>query len=152
MPDLSRKVLRDGIERLVSKGASRIEREGLDLGSIIESVAKGLRDADGGERGRASVRRVSAREFGETLFEIARSVDSLSDLGARLRAHRGEFSDAARAFSADLYEALRHLESRGIDRAGTVEPERFEIAVRGDDDNEELLGKTETGDASDPRG
>lgn len=140
----SRKLFRDDIARIVAKGAARIAADELDLGSLFHNIVKSARTTTVVTGDHISETKVRAKDFGETLLSIVRSLDSFGDLQKRVKEHRGEFGDAARIFSQHLHVALQHLVEPNDDRSGTQDGTIYEIAVRADDDNEELLADDET--------
>jgi len=109
MADLSKKLLRDGVERIIAKGAKRIASEEANIGAVLANLAKSAKSTTASAEETLEEAKHHAKNFGETVLDIAKSVDSFSDLEQRFKAHRGEFVDAARSFSQQIYAAFTHL-------------------------------------------
>lgn len=109
MADLSKKLLRDGVERIIAKGAKRIASEEATIGAVLANLAKSAKSTTASAEETLEEAKTHAKNLGETVLDIAKSVDSLGELEQRFKAHRGEFVDAARSFSQQIYAAFTHL-------------------------------------------
>ncbi len=109
MAGYSRKLLRDSVQRLIQKGAGLIGTDDLNLSDLLHNFARSARTTTVATETHLEDMRDRAKNIGETVFNIAKSVDSLDDLEQRIKSHKGEIIDAAKTFSDKLREVLMHL-------------------------------------------
>jgi hypothetical protein len=124
MADIPRKLLRDGFERLVKKGAQAISAEEVNVQALVRDLVKSVRGASSSATEAAHEIRESERSLGASVINIVRSVDSFGDLEARIRAHRSDFARLARsvghqivAVLDDLSEPLDHSVAKKDEKA-----------------------------------
>ena len=136
MAGYSRKLLRDGVERLIQKGASKIGSDDLNLSDLVHNLTKSARTTTVATESHLEDVKDRAKNIGETVFNIAKSVDSLGELGQRFKAHRGDIVDAAKTFSEQLREVLVHLAEPITPEDKDAAGSRAELAgAANDDDN-----------------
>ncbi len=97
------------MQRLIQKGTGAIGSDDLNLSELLHNVVKSARTTTVATENHLEDMKDRAKNIGETVLSVAKSVDSLSDLEQRLKAHRGEIADAARTFSEQLREIFAHL-------------------------------------------
>ncbi len=109
MADIPRKLLRDGFERLVKKGAQAISAEEINVQTLVRDLVKSVRGASSSATEAAHEIRESERSLGASVINIVRSVDSFGDLEARIRAHRSDFARLARSVGHQIVAVLDDL-------------------------------------------
>ena len=109
MSGYSRKILRDGVERLIQKGVGKITPDDLDIPDLLHNLAKSARSTTVATESHLEEVKDRAKNLGEAALSIAKSVESFSDLEERFKAHRGEIVIAAKTFSEQLREVFTHL-------------------------------------------
>jgi len=138
MAGYSRKLLRDGVERLIQKGAGKIGSDDLKLSDLVRNLAKSARTTTVATESHLEDVKDRAKNVGETVLNIAKSVDSFGELEQRFKARRGDIVDAAKTFSEQLREVLVHLAEpitpKDKDEAGS----RSELAGSANDDDETI--------------
>lgn len=139
MADFSRKVLKESVDRLLKKGVSKIASEEVNIGSILKNLANSARSTTAATGEHVDEAKERAKNVGETVLTIAKSVESFGDLEQRIRAHKGEFVEAARTFSLQIHEALAHLvePTRSSNEeevlSGEISPPAGEVPVQPDE-------------------
>jgi hypothetical protein len=111
MVDPSKKILRDGFERLLAKGLNSVNIEEATVVDLLKGIAKSARASTKSPDDGVNRPHESTKSLTEVMFNLAKSVDSFSDLEERLRAHRGEFTKVAKSCSRQLLDVLDHIAS-----------------------------------------
>lgn len=124
MSNLSRRLLKEGLERVAKRGATMIKSEEINVGEVVHTLIKTVRSATGAGTQEPARRVIDKNQsLTETLLGVVRSVDSMHDLQARVKMHRGEFVDFARSSRHELVSVLSTLmEPVDHDHRGRVIP------------------------------
>lgn len=103
MADLSRKLISQGVERLISKEIKRVTNADLDVGEIAGKVVGVARRVMGIE---SEPELPEPLTLSESVVALAKSVHSFGDLERRISAHRRDFARVYKHAVRDLAQVL----------------------------------------------